>query len=151
MDEKGLCRAMKECYKGSGYEVAMVSGYDLELATRTECDGATGEVQEAEEDRYIIMSGPSWMTWCFLPEVPRKVLGLIVEHMGSIPMEDHAYRVMKSNTQEEMTDLLVNAYIRHRGGEKSENAYFPNRRCIEHHSIQGYGANHRCERRPYSV
>ena len=61
INEKGLLRAMKEAYKSEGYEI--------------KCKDNSG-VQEIE------IETTKWRVTCVLKNMPRKVLGMIVEHMG---------------------------------------------------------------------
>lgn len=76
--EKGLIRAMKEAYKKNGYEI--------------ECTD-TGGVEE------IHIETPIWSVKCVKKNLPRKVLALIVEHMGEIPEPGQAVQVKKAETQ----------------------------------------------------
>ena len=76
--EKGLLRAMKEAYKSDGYEI--------------ECK-ETGGMKE------IHIETPRWYVMCVLKNLPRKVLGLIVEHLGEIPEPGQAVQVKKKETQ----------------------------------------------------
>ena len=59
VNEKALVSAMKDSYKGGGYSVAFGSGQ-------------------------VFVSGNSWSVWCAEDELPRKVLGMIAEHLGKI-------------------------------------------------------------------
>lgn len=76
--EKGLIRAMKEAYKKDGYEI--------------ECTNTGGVVE-------IHMETPTWYVMCIQKNLPRKVLALIVEHLGEIPMPGQAIQVKKKETQ----------------------------------------------------
>lgn len=78
INEKGLLRAMKEAYKADGYEI--------------ECKETAG-VKE------IHIETPRWYVMCVLKNLPRKVLGLIVEHLGEIPAPGQAVQVKKKETQ----------------------------------------------------
>lgn len=78
INEKGLLRAMKEAYKSDGYEI--------------ECK-QTGEVKE------IHIETATWYVMCVLKNLPRKALGLIVEHLGEIPEPGQAVQVKKGQTQ----------------------------------------------------
>lgn len=78
INEKGLLRAMKEAYKSDGYEI---------------------ECKEIGGVREIHIETPSWYVMCVLKNLPRKVLGLIVEHMGEIPEQGQAAQVKKKETQ----------------------------------------------------
>lgn len=78
INEKGLLRAMKEAYKSDGYEI--------------ECT-QTGGVKE------IHLETARWYVSCVLKNLPRKVLGLIVEHLGEIPEPGQAVQVKKKECQ----------------------------------------------------
>ena len=71
ISEKGLVRAMKSAWKAGGYRVADISG------------GA-------------VIWTSDWCVRCGWHSLPRKVLGLIVEHAGIIPERDHALALMKN-------------------------------------------------------
>ena len=72
---------MKKAYKEAGYKVAGV-----------EHDG---------EDK-ILIAAPGWCVLILKEKTPRKVLGLIVEHMGDIPRMGEAYQVQKKQVQTEI-------------------------------------------------
>ena len=76
--EKGLLRAMKEAYKSEGYEI--------------ECTNTGGVVE-------IHIETPTWYVMCVKENLPRKVLALIVEHLGEIPLPGQAMQVKKKETQ----------------------------------------------------
>ncbi len=80
--EKGLCRAMKEDYKNSGYV-------------------AVGFLDEADEKCIAVLGAAGEWTAQFYErnEEPRKVLALIVEHTGKLPETGEAWRVSKGDTQ----------------------------------------------------
>lgn len=71
INERGLLRAMKNAYRGAGYEVA---GYG--------------------EENTLFINGYSWCVAVPQKQCPRKVLALLVEHVGLIPAGD-AFRVQK--------------------------------------------------------
>lgn len=71
INEKRLCAAMKEAYKGGGYTVYT----------------ATGD---------IYLRGLSWLVRMPVEDLPRKALALLVEHMAIIPKEREAYRNSKA-------------------------------------------------------
>ena len=78
INEKGFLRAMKEAYKGTGYQVACKeSGDGLELYIKT----------------------GMWRVNCELKNFPRKALGLLVEHMGTLPEPGQALQVKKKECQ----------------------------------------------------
>ena len=76
--EKGLLRAMKEAYKSDGYEI--------------ECK-ETGGMKE------IHIETTRWHVMCVLKNLPRKVLGLIVEHLGEIQAPGQAVQIKRGQTQ----------------------------------------------------
>ena len=59
--EQGLLRAMKEAYKGTGYEIAC---------------------KETANGPEIYLKTGLWWAMCEMKNLPRKVLGLLAEHMG---------------------------------------------------------------------
>lgn len=81
VNESGLCTAMKTAHKKAGYKVAGL-----------EHDG---------EDK-ILIAAPGWLVLILREKVPRKVLGLIVEHVGDIPRAGEAYQVRKQDVQTEI-------------------------------------------------
>lgn len=83
IDEKVLTKFMKKKFKGAGYTVAM-------CASR------------------IWLIAPDWAVWCRVEQLPRKVLGLLAEHMGRLPGEGTAYKVNKAmGCQAELYDTSV--------------------------------------------
>lgn len=86
VNEKGLMRAMKEAYKGQGYKVA---------------------TQESGGIEEIVIAASDWVTVITRENVPRKVLGLIAEHVGEIPEPGQAYQVSKKETQTEIFHLAM--------------------------------------------
>lgn len=78
INEKGLIRAMKEAYKTEGYEIVC-----------TEQGGA----------KEIHIETQKWRVTCVLKYLPRKVLGMIVEHLGEIPEPEQAVQVKKKEIQ----------------------------------------------------
>lgn len=83
VNEKALVSAMKDSYKGGGYSVAFGSGQ-------------------------VFISGHSWSVWCAEDELPRKVLGMIAEHLGKIPKAGQAYRICKAmGIQSQLFDEMV--------------------------------------------
>lgn len=81
VDEKGLTAAMKAAYKEAGYKIA----------------GLTGDKGES-----IMIAAPDWCVVIRKAMMPRKMLGLIVEHMGDIPRAGEAYQVQKKQVQTEI-------------------------------------------------
>lgn len=88
INEQGLLRAMKEAYKADGYEIECV---------------ANGSMTE------IHLETSRWYVNCEIKNLPRKVLGLIAEHLGELPQPGQCFQVKKSETQ---TKIM--------GGERQE-------------------------------
>lgn len=78
INEQGLLRAMKEAYKGAGYQVACKE---------------TGDGSE------IYIKTGMWRVMCELKNFPRKALGLLAEHMGTLPEPGQALQVKKKECQ----------------------------------------------------
>lgn len=89
IDEKGLLSAMKDAYKkkSTGYKVA----------ARISPKG----------ERELILSGPGWSAEIARENAPRKVLGVIVEHVGDLPDEGMAFQVQEKNVQTEIFNVAV--------------------------------------------
>lgn len=83
VNEKGLLRAMKEAWKhGGGYNVAV----ELDLANVVN-----------------MVIGTGWWTVIIAwDELPRKVLGMVAEHLGTLPKAGEAFRVMDGEPQTEI-------------------------------------------------
>lgn len=77
VNEKGLLSVMKNAYKNSGYKVAAEGNGDL------------GK---------IILTGHGWAVISTRKHLPRKVTGLIAEHLGDVPKSGEAYQVRKKET-----------------------------------------------------
>lgn len=88
VNEKGLLRAMKDAYKSDGYKVA-VSDF--------------GGVTE------VIIDNAMWTVAILKSEMPRKVLAMIVEHIGDIPAPGTAFQVKKKETQTEIFNIVADA------------------------------------------
>ena len=86
IEESGLMRAMKEAFKASGYHVA-------------------AEIDEAGIENIVITTA-SWIVIAEKKAMPRKVLGLIVEHLGEIPKPGEAFQVKKKEPQTEIFDVV---------------------------------------------
>ena len=99
VDEKGLIRAMKEAYKADGYKVAVEDKADIEN---------------------VIIAAPLWTVVIQKSELPRKVLGLIAEHLGEIPFPGTAYQVQKKQTQTEIFSMVAGAVMDFHSGEKEK-------------------------------
>ncbi len=89
ISESGLCAAMKAAFKkkSTGYKVA----------SRLSDDG--------EEE--IVLSAPDWIAIINRENAPRKVLALIVEHVGDLPAEDKAFQVQDAKVQTEIYAMAV--------------------------------------------
>lgn len=98
VEEKALLKAMKESYKTVGYKVAMDEAGGIET---------------------VIIDGALWTVVIKRSELPRKVLGLIAEHIGEIPDTYTAYQVRKKETQTEIFDLCLQTVQDYRSGEKN--------------------------------
>ena len=79
VSEKGLLKAMKDAYKLSGYVVAARD------------DSGIKEIVIQEPDRWKVLIEEYNM--------PRKVLGLIAEHLGKIPEPGEVFQVKKGEAQ----------------------------------------------------
>ena len=87
LNEKALARAMVNQWKGAGYIVG-----------RFDADG---------EDTVVIFC-PSWQLACKTQNLPRRCLGLIVEHCGELS-KGTAMRCMKDGEQMVLTDMVKGA------------------------------------------
>ena len=89
IDEKGLLSAMKAAFKkqSTGYKVA---------AQTTE-----------GVDEELILSAPGWTAIIDRENTPRKVMGLIVEHLGDLPRYGTAFQVQDKNAQAEIFSVAV--------------------------------------------
>lgn len=77
IDEKALCRRMKEAYKGGGYSVAAT-------------------------ERNVMITDGTFFAEVYARNMPRKALGLIAEHVGAIPGAGEAYFCKKGVCQTEI-------------------------------------------------
>ena len=89
INEKGLCEAMKAAFRkrSTGYKVA----------------AKLSKIGEEE----IIISAPGWTAIITRENAPRKVLALIVEHVGDLPQEGQAFQVQDTKAQAEIFDMAV--------------------------------------------
>lgn len=89
ISEKGLCAAMNAAFKkkNTGYKVA-----------------ARLSEKGVEE---IVLSAPGWTAIITRENAPRKVLALIVEHMGDLPKEGEAFQVQDKKAQAEILSMAV--------------------------------------------
>lgn len=84
IDERGLLAAVRSAWRGSGYEVV-------------------GNGQE------LVLRGQGWLAVLPRGIAPRKVLALLVEHLGEIP-EGTAWKVYKKQgAQAQMVDMALEA------------------------------------------
>lgn len=89
INEKGLLKCMRDSYKHGGYHVAAT-------------------VYDAEEWLMITSYGYSWMVMIQWDNVPRKVLGLIAEHIGKLPLPGEAFSAKKDEeAQDEIYEVAV--------------------------------------------
>lgn len=88
LNEKALERAMKEAWKGTGYIVGCFN---------------------IEGDDIVMMFTTDWQLACPMLEMPRRCLGLIVEHCGEIPA-DKAMRCMKDGEQVTILEMVKGVY-----------------------------------------
>lgn len=84
--EKGLLKAMKEAYKQDGYKVASLG---------------------TEHGSWLLIQGSGWAVEIEAGNVPRKVLGLIVEHLGKLPETDEAFQCRKDAPQTVIYDTAA--------------------------------------------
>ena len=88
IDEKGLMAAMKDAYKGEGYKVA---------------------VEDSAGCENVILHTAMWTVVVLKKELPRKVLAMIVEHVGEIPQQGQAWQVKKKEVQTEIFQMVDQA------------------------------------------
>ena len=89
INEKGLCAAMSDAFrkKSTGYKVA-------------------ARLSEKGE-RELVLSAPGWTAVISRENAPRKVLALIVEHVGDLPDEGMAFHVKDKDVQTEIYKMAV--------------------------------------------
>ena len=97
VSESGLMTAMREAFKGVGYKVA---------------NNESGGTEQ------IVIGAPGWVVVIEKENVPRKVLGLIAEHVGDIPAPGQAYQVSKKQTQTEVFSMSMQMLTGMNNGEK---------------------------------
>lgn len=90
IDESGLIRAMKAEYKRLGYRVATMG--------------------DAIDVKHIIITGIGWGVMMEKVSAPRKVLGLLAEHIGDIPGVDEGYKVRKGEVQMEIHQDAIQTF-----------------------------------------
>lgn len=100
INESGLVRAMKQAYRTVGYTVYRTGDY---LGIYTHC----------------------WYVYCQADQVPRKVLGAIVEHMGMLPAEGQASSIEKDEAPQMVLPEIANQDIEQwMGGWSGEEAAY---------------------------
>ena len=85
--EKSLVREMKEAYKGGGYNVICT-----------------------HEDTMVILC-PSWAVEINNENLPREALSLLALHMGYLPKEGEAYKIMKADKEPTVQKMLFDTAI----------------------------------------
>ena len=85
--EQSLVREMKEAYKGGGYTVI-----------------------RTEEETTVILC-PCWAVEINNENLPREVLSLLALHMGYLPQEGEAYKIMKADKEPSVQKMLFDAAI----------------------------------------
>lgn len=89
INESGLLKAMKDSYKSGGYHVAFGTVFTREC--------------------YMIASyGYSWGVVIRHDKMPRKILGLLAEHIGRLPENSEAYLCRKDkDAQDEIFSVAA--------------------------------------------
>ena len=90
INESGLLKAMKDSYKSGGYHVAFGSVF-------------------ARECYLIANNAYTWGVVIRWDKMPRKVLGLLAEHIGRMPEQEEAYLCRKD---EEAQGEIFNVAIK---------------------------------------
>lgn len=85
--EKSLVREIKEAYKGGGYTVIC-----------------------RDEETTVIMC-THWMVEINDENLPREVLSLLALHMGYLPKEGEAYKIMKADKEPTVQKMLFETAI----------------------------------------
>ena len=89
INDKGLLRAMKEAYKGPGYEIGCRK---------------SGDIKE------IYIETSSWFVTCEVKALSRKIIGLIAEHLGEIPQQGQCFQVKKRESQTKIMEESRNSF-----------------------------------------
>ena len=89
IDDKALMKLMKEAKKSFGYHVAVSRS----------AGNTKNIIIAADNKRWAVVMEPK--------NAPRKVLGLIVEHMGTLPAPGECYFVRKKDAQLEMSEIVT--------------------------------------------
>lgn len=87
INEKTLVREMKEAYKSGGYTVICRPG------------------------ETTVIFCPSWVVEINNENLPREVLGLLALHMGYLPKEGEAYKIMKADKEPTVQKMLFDTAI----------------------------------------
>lgn len=87
IDDKALIKRMKEAKKSFGYHVAVSRGV-------------------GNKNIIIVADNKRWAVVMEQKNAPRKVLGLIAEHMGMLPDPGESYLVRKKDAQLEMSEIV---------------------------------------------
>lgn len=82
INEKALIRAMKEAKKAGGYHCHV-------------------------EDKKTVLHSGGWYVRCLTAMLPRKVLALLVEHMGELPQNGDTWYIAKGEAQKEIGDIMA--------------------------------------------
>lgn len=85
INEKGLLHAMKRAFKEDGYVIA-------------------------RHNDDIVLSTSQWKVVCAAKNFPRKALGMIAEHLGSIPAEGEAFQVKDKETQTKLMEVAMESF-----------------------------------------
>ena len=104
VSESGLMAAMKKAWKKEGYKVAGIDRAGFE-----EIMIGTGE----------------WVVVITKKNVPRKVLGLIAEHLGQIPVAGEAFHLRNGDTQTEIYHVAMQLIEAMGNGEKPRSRAMP--------------------------
>ena len=89
IEDKALMKLMKEAKKSFGYHVAV-----------SRSTGSTKNI-------IIMADNKHWAVVMEQKNAPRKVLGMIVEHMGTLPDPGQCYFVRKKDAQLEMSEIVT--------------------------------------------
>lgn len=98
VNEKGLLKIMKEAHKSYGYSVAV-------------------ETDTAGVENIIIIT-QNCAVIGDKKNMPRKVLALIVEHMGELPQSGEAFQIRKNEPQTEIFDAATQTIREIHAGNK---------------------------------
>lgn len=103
VNESGLLAAMKASYKAGGYHVAVGTVF-------------------AKKCYVIAGYGYGWAVVIRQTKMPRKVLGLLAEHIGRLPDNEEAFLCRKDNdAQDEIFDVAAMPVLNMLGEAQSTN------------------------------